>query len=258
MDVMPLRWQGAARTEILRRVLAERTAGWLAQWAAPTACATVVVETLGAHRPDAIDAGNVWYVAVDGDARLSLRIGGRTFERLGALLAGTTEEDASGLSAGIGRRALEAFARACLFLTNGGWTRLDGLPPAADIGTRHGAAGFMVSIGAQVLELRFNAVLCKQLAPSGHLDVAPLTARRDAIAEVDATLDAVLDLGRVPLAESLAFAPGDVIRTAIPLSSGLRLVADRGQAVLDGALVADGAHRALKVTQLRPTGDTPR
>lgn len=258
MDVMPLRWQGAARTEILRRVLAERTAGWLAQWAAPTACATVVVETLGAHRPDAIDAGNVWYVAVDGDARLSLRIGGRTFERLGALLAGTTEDDASGLSAGIGRRALEAFARACQSVATGGWTRLDGLPPPADIGARHGAAGFMVTIGAQVLELRFNAALCKQLAPSVDLDVAPLTARRDAIAAVDATFDAVLDLGRVPLAESLAFAPGDVIRTAIPLSAGLRLVADRGQAVLAGALVADGANRALKVTQLRPTGDTPR
>ncbi|MGN6151015.1 MAG: FliM/FliN family flagellar motor C-terminal domain-containing protein [Lysobacteraceae bacterium] len=218
----------------------------------------MVVETLGVHRPDAVDAGNAWWVAANGEARLSLRIGERTFERLGALLAGASDDDASGLSAGIGRRALEAFASVCLSVASGGWTRLDGLPPPADIGMRHGAAGFLVTIGPQVLEVRFNAALCRQLAPPDDPDAAPLVARHDAIAAVGATFDVVLVLGRVPLADSLAFAPGDVIRTAIPLGAGLQLVADRGQAVLAGTLVADDAHRALKVTQLRPTGDTIR
>jgi hypothetical protein len=135
---------------------------------------------------------------------------------------------------------------------------IDSMPAPVDIGSRFGAFGIQVSIGAIRIDIFANAALCARLLPSATITREPLVPRRAAIGPVDATLDAVLDLGQAVLADTLSLKPGEVLKTAIPVSAGLRLVSSRGEDLLGGMLVADGAHRALKVTQLHFKKETSR
>lgn len=257
MEVLPLRWQGTTRIESLRCIVAGRAAEWVAQWSAANARAEPPVETLGAWRPDAVGVDAGWYGLRDEPAALALRVGERGLERIGAAFAGIAVADDCGLACGLGRRAIEAFARMLLPAVAAVWRRSDVPPQVQDTGPRHGAIGFGLTVAGAEIELRLNAALCARLLPPADTPGPALAARRDAIAAVDATFDAVLDLGRVSLVESLAFAPGDVIRTSVPVGAGLRLVAERGEHVLDGTLTAEAGHRALKVTDLRtPRGKT--
>lgn len=251
MEALPLRWQGATRIESLRRIVVERAGEWVAQWSVQNGRTEPSVEPLGAGRPDAVGASTDWYGLRDEQAALSLRVGERTFERIGAAFAGIAVADHCGLASGLGRRAVEAFARALLPATAAAWGRSDVPPQARDTGSRHGAAGFQLAIGAIEIELRLNAALCTRLLPPVDIPGPKLVPRREAVSAVEATFDAVLDLGRVALSDSLAFAPGDVIRTSVPIGAGLRLVAERGDDVLAGVLAAEAGHRALKVTDLR-------
>lgn len=251
MEVLPLRWQGATRIESLRRIVAERAGEWVAQWSTQNVRTELSVETLGAGRPDAVGAAAGWYGLRDEQAALSLRVGEHTFERIGAAFAGIAVADHCGLASGLGRRAIETFARALLPANVAAWGRSDVPPQAQDTGPRHGAIGFQLTIAAIDIELRLNAALCTRLLPPVDTSRPKLVPRREAIAAVDAMFDAVLDLGRVALSDSLAFAPGDVIRTSVPIGAGLRLVAERGDDVLAGVLTAEEGHRALKVTDLR-------
>jgi len=248
MEVLPLRWQGATRIESLRGIVADRAAAWVAQWSAPNGRDQPAVETLGAWRPDAVGADAGWYGLRDEQAAIALRVGDRGLERVGAAFAGIALADDCGLACGLGRRAIEAFARTLLPAAAAVWSRSDVPPQAQDTGARHGAIGFGLTIAGIEIELRLNAALCARLLPAAKTPGPALAARRDAIAAVDATFDAVLDLGRVSLVESLAFAPGDVIRTSVPVGAGLRLVTARGGHVLGGVLTAEAGHRALKVT----------
>jgi len=251
MEVLPLRWQGASHIESLRRIVVERAGEWVAHWSVPNGRTEPSVETLGAWRPDAVGAAAGWYGLRDEQAALALRVGERTFERIGAAFAGIAVADDCGLASGLGRRAIEAFARVLLPASAAVWGRSDVPPQAQDTGPRHGAVGLQLAIAGIDIELRLNAALCARLLPPVDTAGPKLTSRREAIAAVDATFDAVLDLGRVALSDSLAFAPGDVIRTSVPIGAGLRLVAERGDDVLAGVLTAEEGHRALKVTDLR-------
>lgn len=251
MEVLPLRWQGATRIESLRRIVAERAGDWVAQWSVQNGRTELSVETLGAGRPDAVGATTGWYGLRDEQAALSLRVCERTFERIGAAFAGIAVADNCGLASGLGRRAIEAFARALLPASGAVWARSDVPPQAQDTGSRHGAVGFQLAVAAIDLELRLNAALCTRLSSPVDAPGPKLVPRGEAIGAVDATFDAVLDLGRVALSDSLAFVPGDVIRTSVPIGAGLRLVAERGDDVLAGVLTAEEGHRALKVTNLR-------
>lgn len=251
MEALPLRWQGVSRTESLRRIVLERAEEWIAQWSVPNARSALSVEALDAWRPDAVGVASGWYGLRDAAAAFAVRAGDRALERIGAAFAGTSVVDDCGLASGLGRRALEGFARALLPAGSAVWARLDAPPQAQDTGSRHGALGFALSIATTEIELRLNAALCDRLLPEPVVPRPPLVSRREAIAAVDATFDAVLDLGRVALVDSLAFAPGDVIRTSVPVGADLRLVADRGDEVLVGVLTAEEGHRALKVTDLR-------
>ena len=126
-------------------------------------------------------------------------------------------------------------------------TAVAGVPANADIGARFGAIGVQVSVGTIRFELHFDSALCAALVPVRMPAGETLVARRDAVKTIDATFDAVLDLGTTPLAESLSFQPGEIIKTSIPLGAGLRLVSGDGDEILSGTLVAEDGHRALKV-----------
>ncbi len=258
MNVLPLRWQGASRAEALRALLDARVAEWASQWMTVSRASGVVVDALADQRPDAGGEGR-WHALRDGDAILSMRVSPRAFEHLGCLLAGTTTADDAGLSAGLGQRALTGLMRS-LFGAQApaSMVAVDGVPAQADIDSRFGAFGMQLSIGTIRIELFVNAALCTRLVPPAQVAREPLVPRRAAIGPVDATLDAVLDLGQAELAETLSLKPGEVLKTSIPVSAGLRLVSSRGEDILGGTLVADGAYRALKVTQLNIKKETSR
>lgn len=250
MSVTPFRWQSASRMEALRALALERAERWIGQWATAAQRPAIEVELLTAQRSEIAAADVRWYALADAGATLSLRVAGATFEHLGCRLAGLAVADTSGLAAGIGQRALTDLARAC-FPANAptALAPVAGVPAAADIGARFGAIGVQVSVGTIRFELHFDSALCAALVPVRMPPGEALVARRDAVKTIDATFDAVLDLGTAPLADSLSFQPGEVIKTSIPIGAGLRLVAGDGGEILRGTLVAEDGHRALKVVK---------
>jgi hypothetical protein len=258
-NVLPLRWQGAGRVERMRALVAERANGWIAQWAAPGAQPAIEVETLGGQRPEVTAPDIRWYALRDASGALTLRIAGAAFEHLGCKLAGIVASDDVGMAAGIGQRALTDLARA-FFAANApsALTAVPGMPSADEIGLRYGALGVQVAIGTIKVELHFDAALCAVLLPVGATAALPLTALREAVKPLDATFEAVLDLGQTALADSLSLKPGEVLKTSIPVGAGIRIKAGDGTDIFSGTLVAEDGHRALKIVKTHlPKGSNP-
>lgn len=249
-NVLPLRWQGAARIDRMRALVAERAKDWLAQWAAPGAQLAVDVESLGGQRPE-ISAQDIrWYALRGASGALTLRVAGAAFEHLACKLVGIVASDDAGMAAGIGERALTDLARA-FFAANApsSLTAVSGMPAAEEIGLRYGAVGVQVAIGTIRIELHFDAALCAALLPIDLTAGAPLVTLREAVKPVDATFDAVLDLGQTALSDSLSLRPGEVLKTSIPIGGGIRIKAGDGSDILSGTLVVEDGHRALKVVK---------
>jgi hypothetical protein len=249
MSVLPLRWQGATRIDGLRVLVEQRVDEWLSHWFVAGKVPGAAVELIGGPRVEAVSADARWYAIREGDAVLHVRLGASTIEHLGCRLVGIAVADDAGLAAGIGLRAVTALARS-LFgnAVAGSLEPLNGTPGATEVGVRHGAVAMQIAIGTLRFDLHASAALCARLMPAKTGQCSPLVPRRDAIGPVDATLDAMLDLGQVSLAESLSLKPGEVLKTTIPVGAGLRLVSAHGEEILAGTLVADGAYRALKLT----------
>ena len=249
MNVLPLRWQSASRIEAFRALVAERARAWAEQWSGASAPA-VDVESLPAERAEPDAREQRWYALRDGAGTVLLGVTGATLDHLGCRFAGPAVADDVGLAAGIGRRALTAFAR-MLASANApaSLALLSAAPGAAATGARHGAIGVRVSIGTIRFEAYADAAQCALLMPVDTPKRAPLTPRRDALKPIDARFDAVLDLGLAALADTAAFKPGDVLKTRVPVDAGIRVVARDGTPVLSGTLVAEGGHRALKVVK---------
>lgn len=250
MSVLLLRWQSATRIEALRALVAGRAKDWIAQWASQGAPVSVDIEVLPGPQPDAVASDARWFCLRDGGGVLSLRSYGACFEHLGCRLAGPASADSIGLASGIGRRALNTLARMFFAATAPASLTASAEPLSpSQTDARHGVIGLRMSIGAIRIDLYFDAVLCAALLPAATPARSPLSARRDAVKPIDATFDAVLDLGRTPLADSMAFKPGDVLKTSVPIGAAISINATDGTEILSGTLVADGNHRALEIVK---------
>jgi hypothetical protein len=249
-SVLPLRWQGAARIDRMRALVAGRAEDWIAQWAAPGAQPAIEVESIAGQRPEISTQEIRWHALRAGGGALMLRVVGAAFEQLACRLVGVVASDDAGIAAGIGERALTDLARG-FFAADApsSLTALHGMPAAQAIGLRYGAIGMQVAIGAIRIELHFDAALCAALLPTDPVAGAPLSTLREAVKPVDATFDAVLDLGQAALSDSMSLRPGDVLKTSIPLGGGIRIKAGDGSDILSGALVVEDGHRAIKVVK---------
>ncbi len=258
-NVLPLRWQGAARIDRMRALVAERANDWIAQWAAPGAQTAIEVESLGGQRPEITAPDIRWYALRDASGALTLRIAGAGFEHLGCKLVGIVAYDDAGMAAGIGQRALTDLARAFFDASApASLTAVQGMPAAEEIGLRHGATGVQVAIGTIRIELHFDAALCTALLPVAITQAVPLATLREAVKPIDATFDAVLDLGQTALSDSLSLRPGEVLKTSIPIGAGIRIKTGDGTEILSGTLVVEDGHRALKVVKTHlPQGSNP-
>ena len=73
--------------------------------------------------------------------------------------------------------------------------------------------------------------------PVGATATTPLVALREAVKPLDATFEAVLDLGQTALSDSMSLKPGEVLKTSIPVGAGIRIKAGDGTDIFSGTLV---------------------
>lgn len=255
MTRVPLRWIGASRKAALSSIVEERCNQWLRRWSGGETSAVADVEWLATSERERHPFDPRWYVLRARQAALYLHAPASVFEQIGCRFAGVAAADACGIAAGIGRRALDDLAAALLGTSlRESFDALPGMPDPADIDPRYGAAGVLIRLGAIRFELRLDAALCDQLAPAKNT-AAPtrrLMRRQSALMPTPATFVVSLDLGRMPLAESIALKPGEIVKTAVPVDSVVRLRTPTGHRVLEGALVAADGHRAVRLLT-RPT-----
>ena len=253
MNVLPLRWQSASRIAAFRDLVAERARTWVGQWSGASngaPASSVDVEILPATRAEADTRDLRWHALRDGAGTLLLGLPGATAEHLGCRFAGPAVADDVGLAAGIGRRALTAFARMLASAqAPAALAALGAAPEAGSTDARHGAIGVRVAIGTIRFDVYADAAQCALLMPSEAPKREPLTPRREAMKPADASFDAVLDLGLASLADTATFKPGEVLKTRVPLSAGIRVVARDGSPVVSGTLVAEDGRRALKIVK---------
>jgi hypothetical protein len=235
----------------LRRALEEKVTAWSRAWFPAGSVPAVEVACDTEHRPESVGAGLRWYALDEAGARLTVRIADASIERLGCAAAGVSAPDGLGLADGMGRRALAALMGALARMTPPARPgALDAAPAPEDVLARHGAVAMRVVIGHVKCTVHLNASLCARLVPATPTALPPLAGRRAAVGPTLAPFNAVLELGEIALADTLALQPGDVIRTQVPTDATLTLVSPGGQPLLTGQLAADGDYRALRISRV--------
>lgn len=241
MTVLPFRWQGNARLQQLRALLAARAGECLRGWAG--AQAQVEIDPAGWAETAACDS---WHALRTPSGTLAVGVRHGTWEQWGSQLAGVAAADGLGMAAGIGRRAVADMLRAAIRApADCEFVDTDAPDPRA-MEDRFGAADFECRAPGLHARLILDAGLCEALAPRQPLVAGPLASRSEAILPVDIALEAFLDLGHASLEQTMGLRPGDVIKTGIALDSAIRLKSASGAVVVSGALVSSEGRRALR------------
>lgn len=249
MAAVRLRWIGETRRQALRAMVVARCATWLSLWSMPGEPLIAEVEAIVEDRTEARPFDPRWYALRGRDGTAYLHASSTVFETIGGRLAQTNIADGCGIALGIGRRALADLVEMLRGFSSGNdLVALAGMPATAEIGQRHGAAGFVLRIDGVGFELYFDALLCDAMAPTERPSARALETRRSAILPVDATFAVTLDLGAASIAESLALRPGEVIRTSIPVDAPIRVCGASGETLLSGTLVAENGQRAVRIS----------
>lgn len=248
MQATRLRWIGGTRMRALRDAVASHCAAWRSQWAVAGEAFGVEVETIDGDRAEKHPFDPRWHAMSTHNGTCYVHASSATFEGLGKALAGMTTADGRGIALGIGRRGLTDLA-ARLHATSAGeaLVALPGMPDPHAIGRKYGAAGCLLRLGPITIELYMDASLCDALIPPEQVGTGALQTRRAAIQSVEATFDAMLDLGSASILESLAFRAGEIIRTTISIGAPVHLRTASGSEALAGVLVAANGRRAMRI-----------
>ena len=258
MATIPLRWLGASRRKALHAWVAARCAEWLRKWSAADDGLTLEIHELDEARAQGHPFDPRWHLLREPTGALHVKASVAVFEAIGCRLVGAAEADACGIAAGVGRRAMIDLAAAVLQSPiRSDFTALPGPPEAAQIGPRHGAMGFRLALDATQVELYLDAAACDLIVPAAAPTGIALSARRSAIRPAMATFDIVLDLGQVPVLESIALKPGDIIKTTTPIDAVIHARTPRSRPIFAGALVASERHRAIRLSGQPLTREHP-
>lgn len=247
MAVVPFRWQGRSRREKVRAGVESCLEAWLAQWACGEGFGIEVRLCAPGHVEHGSNATARWVIAhAVGGSSVHLFSTGDLEARLGGQLAGVDPGDAAGLAAGIGKRALADLFKQML----GAGATYDWLPegegPAASgMEPRCGVVGLECRLDEVDLHLYLDLASCDRIAPAGIPDAGGLERRDVAVLSCDVALQAVLDLGRVALADVSDLAPGEIIKTDVRLDAVVAAMSG-ARTVFSGALVALEGRRALR------------
>lgn len=244
MNVTRYGWLGPQRIVAVCQALNQRLSSWLGEWASPGCYSSMI-----AAQSDAVEthSGGQWWCSPLADGRLYLWLPHGAKARLGAWLVGASASGDHGLAAGVGARALGEAVR----VLRGG---IDGeLTPADDVVTpsllQPRNAGLLLrwSVADMTAWVYLDAAGCDLVAPPlrSRAALAPL---KQAIGTGEVTFQAVLDLGAVALSEVSSLQPGDLLRTRIPVKSGIKLTSPCGQqTAAAGVLVAQDGRRAIRI-----------
>lgn len=248
MQVARLRWIGGTRMRALRDAVASHCVAWRSQWAVAGEAFGVDVETIDGDRAEKHPFDPRWHAMSTHSGTSYVHASSATFEVLGKALAGMTAADGRGIALGIGRRSLTDLA-ARLHAASAGeeLVALPGMPEPHAIGRKYGAIGCLLRLGPIAIELYMDASLCDALIPPEQIRTNALETRRAAIQPAEATFDAMLDLGSASIRESLAFRPGEIIRTTIPIGATVHLRTDGGREAFSGVLIAANGRRAMRI-----------
>lgn len=241
MAVVPFRWQGKARLQQLRALLAARAGESLRGWT--NAQAQVDIDPAGwADRPVCDD----WHALRTPAGTLFVGVRRGTWEQWGSQLAVADACDGIGMADGIGRRAAADILRAAIGAAADCEFADIEAPETRSLEARFGAAEFQCRAPGLYARLVLDAGLCDALAPRPRPDAEALAPRAEAVLPTDVVLEAFLDLGRASLEQTVGLRPGDVIKTGIALDSVLQLKSASGAVVASGALVSSEGRRALR------------
>lgn len=250
MAIAPLRWLSQSRRDRLVALVQCRLQEWERAWAAGAIeCCVEELQT-----PEEIGRGS-WY-CVGGDAgSLCVFTPAAGFEQLGCRLAALAMSDGHGLAAGVGRRAFVDLARRLGAAPKADVEELSAPPRQALLDARNGVGRLQVELAGVCFRFYFEARLCDHLVPPQRTGGMPaLVDRRSALLPNEVSLDAVLDLGRVPVERMLMLQPGDIVKTNAKLDAPIAL-RGRTASFAVGTLTTKDGRRALHVRTLHRQGE---
>lgn len=245
MSVVPFRWQGKTRSEQIRALVHSRGREWMRNWCAGPSDFELAVLVM--DRPDSGRNSDRWYQLNTSAGALTMRVPSSAFGQLGARLAGVIASDSAGFAAGIGERALCGLGQV---VANAGSAeplgRLAARPSPEALEARCGAVALLWSMESLHIELFLDARLCDALLPVRTVTSQSLAPRASAIGAAEVSLEAMLDLGAIALADAHLLKPGEVLKTRVPLDAQIAVRSSSGATVFTGVLAASDGQRALR------------
>lgn len=248
MDILPVCWQGSTRSGEIRSALESVMEAWYRQWAVAPGEVKVCAPDVRDGLREADDGERS--LASGASGRLLIELGSTSVARLGAFLAGLDLEDgATGMAAGIGRRALDDL---CVQLLGEEAQRSDiegaEIHAMEAFSERRGGVAARCTVDGRGLIVRLDAAACRALVPASQHRGSELVDRRQAVLASEVSVQAILDLGRLAVADVSMLVPGEVIKTWAPLGAEVKVMAERGQVLASGALVAHQGQRAVQLS----------
>lgn len=241
MSATRLRWQGRQRRQQLLDKLRGELAAWLAHWSVdPTLLSLSLLED--AAWPQASGWG--WRAAN------GLRVGASAvdLDRLGALLARASADDALHLGRRVGARAWNALLAQFAIAGKAElvWSEAEA-PSSRERETRWGGTAFVLAGSGFAAVLWVEAELGERWLPSPAVASPRVRARESALGGEPVSLQVVLDLGAATLADTQALRVGDVLVSNAPLHRAFQLRGAGARPLATAHLYRNGERRCIQL-----------
>ena len=241
MSARRLRWQGTQRRQRLFDKLRAELSAWLGQWSVDPALLSLSLLEDAAW-PET--SGWNWR-ATDG-----LRVGASPtdLDRLGALLARASIDDALHLGRRVGARAWSALLSqfALAGKTELAWAESHA-PSAREREARWGGTAFLLDGSGFTAVLWIDAGLCERWLPASAPASSRLQSRDSALGGEPVSLQVVLDLGSATLADTQSLRVGDVLVSSAPLHRAFQLRGAQTRPLAAGHLYRNGERRSIQL-----------
>jgi hypothetical protein len=223
-------WQGVSRAKALGACLEGRLVRWREGWlqeqwsdASVLPCDSLGTSEMSANR-------RCWRLEVDG-ATLWFEAGASTAMELGF---GALKLDESADGSLIEAVGISCFSRLCADLWGDTVPERLVLSESIDIKERepaYGALCFQIMGLPGSILITANRAWCERQIPAsqGANVRVPLSDRREALGRTIVTVSAAIDLGDIPLVESLGWTVGELLVTDVPRKPPVSLASSLGQ-----------------------------
>lgn len=241
MKALPLRWHGAARRERMRAALETLTRDWLSAWSDGLALECNLAQDAGM-----VD-DSIWAKAEAPCGNLYAACTEQGLADLGCVLAGVPLAQGHPVASGIGRRALRDYLELVIASVGGhAAVKWDSTLYGISLDPRHGIAPFQLTVKGVDVMLYADDLLCDLLVPSERRAPSNLVPRLAAMKDEQIALEAILDLGKMDLADFKRLRPGEILKTQSRLDAQAQVRHRTSQSLATATLVRRDGRRALK------------